>query len=308
MKKLLLFTLTLFLLGVVRAQTPFDAVMMQKRQLCIAFVYDQSKWDQYWEGTTLITNENIGTFSRSTFAPMFAYGITDKLNVLLSTPYVKTKSTGGQLAGVQGFQDINIALKYEIIKKDFGKHRVSALAVVQFGTPMTNYLSDYMPYSLGLGTQEFTGRLIGQYEFNRMIYARASAAYVWRGQTEVERPYYYSNGSYYTTYMDVPSAANYQAVLGGWLLNHNLRLEASYSVMNSLSGDDIRRWNMPQPTNEMDGTQAGLFAQYYLTDVFKNIEPLKGLSLMAAYGQVLEGRNIGKATSVSGGITYVFKI
>lgn len=305
MKKLLLLIFVpLLLFGVARAQTPFDAVMMEKRELCFAFVYDQNKWDQYWEGSTLITNENIGTFTRNTFVPMVVYGITDKLNILLSTPYVKTESSGGQLAGVQGFQDINIGLKYEAYKKDFGKHRIAALAVAHFGTPMTNYLSDYLPYSLGLGTQELTGRLIGQYEFNKMIYFRASAAYLWRGQTEIERPYYYANGSYYTTYMDVPSAVNYQAVLGGWLLKHNLRLEAAYSVLNCVNGDDIRRWNMPQPTNKMEGTQASFFAQYY----FQDIELLKRFSLMAAYGQVIEGRNVGKATSVSGGITYQFKI
>jgi hypothetical protein len=235
---------------------------------------------------------------------MIAYGIIDKLNILISTPYVKTKSSGGQLAGVQGFQDISIGLKYEAYKKDFGKHRVSALVVAQFGTPMTNYLSDYMPYSLGLGTQEFTSRVIGQYEFNKLIYARGSAAYLWRGQTEIERPYYYANGSYYTTYMDVPNAVNYQAVLGGWLFKHDLRLEASYSVLKCVSGDDIRRWNMPQPTNKMDGTQAGFFAQYY----FQRIKPLKGFSLMTAFGQTLEGRNVGKATSMSAGMTYQFKI
>lgn len=304
MKKFLLLIIPLHFVGIAIAQTPWDAVMMKKREFCFAFVYDQSKWDQYWEGSTLITNENIGTFTRNTFAPMVAYGITDKLNVLLSAPYVSTKSTGGQLAGVQGFQDINIGLKYEVIKKDFGKHRIAALVVAQFGTPMTNYLSDYMPYSLGLGTQELTGRLIGQYEFNKMIYVRTSAAYVWRGQTEIERPYYYANGSYYTTYMDVPSAVNYQVILGGWLLKHNLRVEAIYSVLNCIEGDDIRKWNMPQPTNKMQGTQASFFAQYY----FGDIEPLKGFSLMAAFGRVVDGRNVGKATSVSGGITYQFKI
>jgi len=306
MKKYLLsgfFTLTFFLTSFpLAAQTPSDAIMMKKKEICFAFVYDQGKWDQYWEGTNLITNENIGTFTRSTYAPMIAFGLTDKLNVLLAAPYMKTNSTGGQLAGAHGFQDINVSVKYEAIKKDFGKHRISALAVAQFGTPMTNYLSDYMPYSLGLGTQELTGRVIVQYEFNKMIYVRASAAYVWRGQTEIERPYYYANGSYYTTFMDVPSAANYQAIVGGWALRHNLRLEATYSVLNCVSGDDIRRWNMPQPTNKMEYTHAGFFAQYY----FKSIKQIKGFSLVASYGQVLEGRNMGKATSVSGGATYQF--
>lgn len=302
MKRLLLVCFLCAGFSGLRAQTFSDAVMMNKQEICFALMYDQTKWDQYWEGTELITNENIGTFSRSVYTPMIVYGITDKLNVLLGTPYVKTESTGGQLAGQQGFQDINIGVKYEAFKKDFGKHRVSALVVAQFGTPMSNYLSDYLPYSLGLGTQELTGRAIAQYEFNKMIYARGSAAYVWRGQTEVERPYYYNNGSYYTTDMDVPSGVNYQAVLGGWLLKHNLRLEASYNVMNSLDGDDIRRWNMPQPTNQMDASNAGFFAQYY----FQYIESIKGLSLMAYYNQVLEGRNVGKGTTYGGGITYQF--
>ncbi|MBN8653553.1 MAG: transporter [Cytophagales bacterium] len=303
MKKILLLqVLCLGFAGTVLSQTYTDAIMMKKKEICFAFMYDQGTWSEYWEGSTLITNQNIGTFTRSTYMPMIAYGITDKLNVLLSIPYVSTKSDGGQLAGVKGLQDVNVAVKYEAIKKDFGKHRVSALAVAQFGTPMSNYLSDYMPYSLGLGTQELTGRVIGQYEFNKMIYVRATAAYVWRGQTEVERPYYYNNGSYYTTFMEVPSAINYQAVLGGWALKHNLRLEASYNVLNCVDGDDIRRWNMPQPTNKFEVTQAGFFAQYY----FKAIEPLKGFSLMASYNQVLEGRNMGKATGIGGGITYQF--
>jgi hypothetical protein len=303
MKKNLL--IQVFCLGLATtglSQTYTDAVMMKKKEICFAFMYDQGNWDQYWEGTNLITNENIGTFTRSTYMPMVVYGITDKLNVLLSTPYVSTKSDGGQLAGAQGFQDLNMAVKYEAIKKDFGKHRVSALGVAQFGTPMSNYLSDYMPYSLGLGTQEFTVRVIGQYEFNKIIYLRASAAYVWRGQTEVERSYYYNNGSYYTTYMDVPNAVNFQLILGGWLLKHSLRVEGSYNIMNSVDGDDIRRWNMPQPTNKMEATQAGFFAQYY----FKSMKPLKGFSLMGSYSQVLEGRNMGKATNFGGGITYQF--
>lgn len=303
MKKFLLLQVCCISLATtVIGQTFSDAVMMKKKQICFALMYDQGSWDEYWEGTNLISNANIGTFTRSTYMFMVAYGIADKLNVLVSAPYVSTKSDGGQLAGVKGLQDVNVALKYEIIKKDFGKHRVSALAVAQFGTPMSNYLSDYMPYSLGLGTQELTGRIIGQYEFNKMVYVRATAAYVWRGQTEVERPYYYNNGSYYTTYMDVPTAVNYQAVVGGWALKHNLRLEASYSTLNCLDGDDIRTWNMPQPTNKMEVTQAGLFAQYYL----QSIEPLKGFSLMASYNQVLDGRNMGKATGFGGGITYQF--
>lgn len=301
-RNLLILTAALSFSWALHAQTSTDALMMKKNEICFAFMYDQGNWDQYWEGTTLISNANIGTFTRHTYMPMIVYGINSKLNAMVTFAYVKTLSDGGQLAGVQGFQDVNLGVKYQIIKKETDKHSFSALAVAQFGTPMTNYLSDYMPYSLGLGTQELTGRVIGLYEYKKMIYARASAAYVWRGQTEVERSYYYANGSYYTTFMDVPSAVNYQAALGSLLLKNNLRMEAMYTVLNCLSGDDIRRWNMPQPTNRMEVSQVGFFAQYY----FKDIEPLKRFTLMASYSQVVDGRNMGKFTNIGGGITYQF--
>lgn len=302
MKKLLLIgTFCLGATGWMYGQTFSDAVMMKKQEICFALLYDHGSWDHYWEGETRIVNGNVGTLTRQMVLPMVAYGINDKWNILLATPYVKTHSSGGQLAGVEGFQDIGLAIKYEAIKKDIGKHRISALGVAMFGTPMSNYLSDYMPYSLGLGTQEFSIRGIGQYEYNKMIYGRVSAAYLWRGQTEVERDFYYNNGSYYTTQMDVPNAINIQGIIGAWVLNHSLKLEASYQVFNCVSGDDIRRWNTPQPTNKAEFDQVGFFAQYFFQKY------VKGLGIVASYSQMIEGRNMGEFTNVSGGLTYQFK-
>lgn len=302
MKKLLLIgAFSLGATGWMYGQTFSDAVMMKKKEICFALLYDHGTWDHYWEGEARIVNGNVGTLTRQMVLPMVAYGITDKLNVLVATPYIKTKSSGGQLAGVEGFQDVSIALKYEIIKKDLGKHRVSALGVAMFGTPMTNYLSDYMPYSLGLGTQEFSVRAIGQYEYNKQFYGRISAAYLWRGQTEVERDYYYNNGSYYTTFMDVPNAINFQGILGAWVFKHSLKLEASYQVYSCVSGDDIRRWNAPQPTNKAEYDQIGFFAQYFFQKY------VKGLGIVATYNQMIDGRNMGEFTNLGGGLTYQFK-
>lgn len=305
MKKYLLphlFSVLLLSAGSLMAQTPSDEILMKKYELCVALTYDHGEWNQYWEGTYLRGNENIGTFTRATVMPMMAAGITDKLNLLIATPYVQTKSTGGQLAGVKGFQDISIALKYEIIKKQIGKGKLQLLGTAAFATPMTNYLSDYMPYSLGLGTNEWTLRGILHYQLDKGMYVRAAGAHLWRGQTEVERNYYYNNGSYYTTYMDVPNAWNYNATLGTWLFKYALRVEASYMALKSTSGDDIRAYNSPQPTNRMEMAQVGFFAQYY----FK--EKLKGLGVLAYYAQVIDGRNMGKSTNIGAGATYQFKV
>lgn len=305
MKKSLLFTVFILIClpaSSPYAQTPSDELLMKKYELCVALGYDHGSWNQYWEGTYLRGNANIGTFTRQTFAPMVAAGITDKLNLLLATPYVKTESTGGQLAGVQGFQDISIALKYELIKKILGQGNLSLLTTAVIATPMTNYLSDYMPYSLGLGTNEFTLRGIVHYQLDKGMYVRLAGAHLWRGQTEVERDYYYNNGSYYTTFMDVPNAWNYNATLGTWLFDYALRVEANFMVLKSTTGDDIRAYNMPQPTNKMEMEQVGFFAQYY----FK--KSIKGLGVLAYYSQVIDGRNMGKSTNIGVGATYQFQV
>ncbi len=305
MKKYLLlslFTLSLLVSNSLLAQSPSDEILMKKYELCVAVTYDLGEWNQYWEGTYLRGNENIGVLTRNMVMPMVAAGITDKLNVLIATPYVKTKSTGGQLAGVEGFQDISIALKYEILKKEIGKGKLALLGTAAFATPMSNYLSDYMPYSLGLGTNEITLRAIVHYQLDKGMYARVAGAHLWRGQTEVERDYYYNNGSYYSTFMDVPNAWNYQATIGTWLFNYALRLEANYTALKSTSGDDIRAYNAPQPTNKMEMTSVGFFAQYY----FK--KKIKGLGVLGYYNQVIDGRNIGKSTNLGIGATYQFKV
>ena len=58
--------------GSLLAQTPSDAIMMKKREICFALIYDDGAWDEYWEGPTLRTNANVGTLSRKTLTTMFA--------------------------------------------------------------------------------------------------------------------------------------------------------------------------------------------------------------------------------------------
>src|SRR5690606_39665494 len=91
---------------------------------------------------------------------------------------------------------------------------------------------------------------IVQYEWNNGFYARGSFAYLWRGETEAERDYYYNNGSFYTAWMDVPNATNFQVVAGKWFFDHAFHVEALYNATQCLSGDDIRAYNAAQPTNK----------------------------------------------------------
>lgn len=304
-----LFTLSMFFLLAVsipgiKAQTSFDAIMMKKGEVCLAADYNNGSWDQYWEGTYLRSNANVATLQRTAISPMIAVGLLNKVNLMVGAPYIETKSSepnGGHVAGAKGIQDLSLDLKVELMNQEIGKSHLTFLTNFGFSTKLGNYLSDYAPYSLGLGTTEFSARGILQYKLNSGLYLRGAVAYLKRGQSEIERDYYYNNGSYYTNLMDVPDAWNYHGSLGIWLFDNSLKFEANYMGLKSTSGDDIRPYNAGQPTNKVEFDQAGLLAHYY----FKGI---KGLGVFGYYTRIFEGRNMGKFTNLGGGVTYQFKI
>jgi hypothetical protein len=299
-----IFILLLFSLCVTwctTAQTPTDALMMKKMEYCFALLYDQGSWDEYWEGTTLRTNATVATVSRYAIQPMVAIGLHDKVNAYVSVPYVWTESrepNGGKAEGQKGFQDLSLALKAQAYSHDFGLGKFKVFASAGFSTPISNYLSDYRPYSIGFGANEINARAIAQLQISMGLYVRGSAGYLWRGQTQVERDYYYNNGSYYTDMMDVPSAWNYLGTFGYRSKNNTLQVEVTYSSLVSSYGDDIRAYNAPQPTNKVNEGRISAMAQYYL-------RPLPAMSIIALYNQVTSGRNTGKSSGFGAGITYI---
>jgi hypothetical protein len=290
-------------LGFVRlsiAQTPLDGLMMPKGEICLAIVYENTAWDRYWEGSTIRVNQNIGTFTKQMGMPMIVGGITDKVNVILSLPYVKTAASAGQLTGAEGIQDFGISVKALLLEKSIGKGKLTGFSNLSLSTPASNYLSDYMPFSLGFGANELGIRAIGKYELDKGPYFRASYAYLNRGTTQADREYYFSNGSFYTSTMDVPDAFQGQVTVGSWMFNKKLRVEASLTTIRSASGDDIRTYCMPLPTNKVDFDRIEGFAQYY----FKTNG---GFGLIASYQKAISGRNMGQFSGYGLGITYQFK-
>ncbi len=285
-----------------KGQTPNDALMMPTGDACVLLSYDYGSFDEYWEGSKLRENATIATLQRKTVMPMAAVGIFKNANLFVGVPYVRTKSTepnGGKFTGDKGFQDFAISLKYRALRKKMGGGELFLLSTVGFSTPASNYLADFMPYSLGFGAPELSIRGIGEYKLDNGIYFRTSIAHLWRGYAEAERDYYYADGSRYSFFMDVPNAWSYEGVLGLRALGNSLRLELIYAGQKSTSGDDIRAYNAPQPTNKVNFDRVGLFAQYF----FKDIE---GFGVLAYHNRVLGGLNTGKINNTGLGVTYQF--
>ncbi|MDN3634170.1 transporter [Neolewinella lacunae] len=284
------------------AQTPSDAILMKGNQACVLLEYSFASFDHYWEGEVKRNNQTIETVHRRSAMPMVAIGLWDNLNIYAGVPYVKTWSTepnGGNFAGASGLQDLTLAAKYRWLNKTLNKGELVGLATLGFSTPISNYLPDYQPYSIGIGAPELSYRAILEYQHSSKWFVRGAGAYLWRGYAEAEREYYYNDGSYYTPWMDVPSAFTLEAVAGKWFLADALRVQLSYIASRSLSGDDIRSYNAPQPTNRVNFGRVGLMAQYYFPQV-------KGLGVVAYHNRIVDGRNAPEMITTGLGLTYFF--
>lgn len=281
------------------AQLPTDAIMMANGQLCVAATYTHDTWDEYWEGTLKRVNGNVGTLTRQTIAPMFALGLTDRINVLGALPWMSTEASGGQIKGASGFQDFGIWIKATAIKGQSENAGFTFHPVVGVSFPASNYLEDYGPFSLGLGAANLSLGGVVQYKLEKGPYIRANAAYNIRGNAKIERDYYYTTHGVYSDEVDMPNAFNYGATLGTWLFKNTLQIEATYDGLNCVDGFDIRRQEPGFPSNEMDFTRVGAFAHYH-------IPAIPGLGVIAQYTTVLTGRNVGQSTAITGGISYIF--
>ena len=104
------------------SQTDVDAIMLKKNVLCFGGMYTNDSWTNYWEGTFKRDNENLGKVTTQMFGLMGNYGITNKLNVMFSVPYVTTKATEGTLKGFNGIQDLSLMAKYLVMQTKFSSN------------------------------------------------------------------------------------------------------------------------------------------------------------------------------------------
>ncbi len=285
--------------GLAYAQTVDDGIMMNKKQWCNGVTYMHSSWNEYWEGTTKRDNKNLGTVTTQSLMLMSNYGISDKLNVLATVPYVWTDASAGTLHGMKGFQDIELDLKYQFYKTKVGKNgKLSFMAVGGFSTPLTNYENDFLPMSIGLGSTNLSGRLTVDYQ-QGIFFSTISSAYVWRSDVTVDRTSYYTDHIVYSDKVDMPNVLNSNLFIG----IRNKGLTAQFQVLNmyTFGGYDIRPNDMPFVSNQMNMTSLGGHVKYFLPFA-PNLEVIGGADFVVA------GRNVGQSQTYTAGLYYILSL
>ncbi|HEY8936384.1 MAG TPA: hypothetical protein VIM65_14220 [Cyclobacteriaceae bacterium] len=296
-KHLRIIPLFLLACGALHAQTITDGLMMPKKTFCTGFMYGHDKWTDYWQGTRKRDNESIGSFTSKSVTWMGTYGVTKKLNVIAMLPYIDNKLSAGTLHGQRGLQDITVAVKYNLFNaRIIDSTDFKAFAGLAYSMPVTNYVVDFLPLSLGSGTKRLAWRINLNYSFKKNWYANVSSAYTWRSNVTLDRDSYTTSGHLYSgSEVWMPNVADLFATIG--YHKQALQLEASYSLQKTLGGDDIFRQDMPFVSNQMNFSKVGALVMYYLPYP-------KYLAVRATASYTIAGRNVGQTTSIMGGLMY----
>ena len=278
-----------------KAQTDEDAIMMTKNNLCVGGTYSYSSWDHYWEGTFKRNNPNLGTVSTQMFSLMGTYGVSRKLNVEVMAPYVTTKASAGTLHGQHGIQDLSAWLKWLAVEQNVGKGVLSVYLLGGGSLPLTNYIADYLPLSIGLHSKTLSGRLLVDYQ-QGYFFATASGTYTGRSDITIDRNSYYTTELHLTNKVDMPDMMSFNFRTGyrsdRWII------EAVASNMTTLGGFDIRKNDMPFPSNKMNSTMVGAHFKYTFAAV-------QGLSLTGGGNYTVTGRNVGQSKAFDIGVFYI---
>ena len=275
------------------AQMPHDGIYMSKKIACGALIYGNSSWTEYWENQLFRENENIGRLTTESVNAMMAYGITKKLNVIAVVPYVRTNASKGNLLGQKGFQDASIWIK----AKGYSSHGLTLHGVVGASMPMSNYVPDFMPMAIGIGSKALVARGILTYDLPKNFYLNSSIAYQMRSRVEADRDAYLAGDKLlYTREVAVPDAFD-AAIRFGYLKKDN-QLEVFAEHFSCVGGDHIRRNDMPFMTNDMTMTSVGVYGKYQ--------PKLLGINGRVSY--VVDGQNVGQSLSVSVGLLYIIKL
>lgn len=275
------------------AQQPNDAIYMDKNAICIVAAYGHNSWDTYWENTLKRQNLNIGTNTTQSFALMAAAGITDKLNLLVGLPYVSTRNSAGNLLGQKGLQDFSAALKYKL----FNNEGLSLHGTLGGSIPVSNYVPDFLPMSIGLHSATASARLVFNYLHKSGIYFTAHGAYTARSNVRTDRDSYQANDKIYNSdELAIPNATDGGINIG--YLKNSLQATLFLERFDCVGGDHIRRNDAPYPTNDMEATNIGAYVKFQPGHFGVN----------ARYAYTTGGRNVGQTTSLMAGILYQFSI
>ena len=224
------------------------------------------------------------------------YGITDKIDAVVSLPYIQSKgkaagtvindlnslySTAGYTNVRQGLQDITGLLKFKSYTREIGGSILDLLGVVSISTPVSNYQTNQgYGYIIAIGNQatKYTASGVAHLKTSSGVFATGQVGYSLRTGL-------------------VPNALVGEAKLG--YAGPKNYFEGYAAFQESNGGTDISEagFNGFFPSTRVNYVRLGVSAYRPLAS---------GVGIVLGASTYVAGRNIGKSTGYSAGVSYNF--
>ena len=236
----------------------------------LAVSYTSEGYDEFWVGTTKVSDPGVGEVDIASFALWFDWGFTDNLALVGNAAHVDADSDGLGGFSDSGLQDLSLLLKYRFLSS--GPH--SLVAAGGLRAPLSSYEAN-LPVDLGDGTTDVLTRLV--YLFNGdVFYFSQQVGYDLRGD-------------------DAPDGIPLYTELG--FTTGPVTWIGFYSQLIARDGTDIGDPNFTFPSNKDEYSRAGAKLYARLGDRW-------GLSVLGF--TTLDGRNSGKTEGFSLGTNVRF--
>lgn len=273
------------------AQTPLSGFMQGKKGGGITFSITHENYKSVYLVPEIIDETPIfKSVSTNSFNIYGNYGISDKLDAVVSLPFIQTvgsadpttlQGIGPQNSNytnqIEGTQDISAFLKYEFTKVG----NISLQGSLGFTTPLGDYKVDQDLQSIiAIGNRATTlnGILLAHFKDTRGFFITGQAGYSAR-----------------TT--DVPDAILSELKIG--FAADRFYIAGQVGNQTSTGGTDILRpgFNNDFTATKVNYTKVG-------GTIYTPIDGNFGISVSG--GGIVDGRNVGKSYYGSAGLTYKF--
>ncbi len=275
---------------VISAQSPVSGFMQGKGNASVVLSYATEKYDEVFLVPEKI--QDVPVFNEvqiNSFSLYAAYGLTDKLDLVLNAPYIQSKgsATEATLADLnfenerKGLQDISLHLKYSFANIDFGASKLRLMGTIGVQTPLGQY-----------EVEEGLQSIIAIGNHSTRVNALASAHY----QTE-SGVFATAQGGYSMRSGDVPDAVISEFKVG--YAASKFYVDAYVAGQLSTSGVDILQDGFTGvfPTTRVSYSRIG--ASVYV--------PVSGgFGVAGGASAYVDGRNVGKSTAYYGAVVYSF--
>ncbi|MDN3664265.1 hypothetical protein ACFFU1_03875 [Algibacter miyuki] len=277
-----------------KAQGLVDGFFNKKGEANISLSYSSSVYDAFYVGKTKVDGVPAHNEISQDIINLYAnYAITDRLTAIASLPYISSEGKGvadpvNGTTEQSDLQDLSIMVKYALYIDQLKNGSMTYFAAAGGSIPM-GYESNGI-LSLGTGAPALDGKLGMHYQNNFGLFGTVVLGATVRGEADNE--FNIGDGQDF----NAPNSLNTLIKLG--YCNNSFYVDAWFDAQStSDKGVDIAGPGFANnfPETRVSYSRVG-------GDLF--IPIVKNFGISAGIGTIVDGRNIGKATTYTGGIVY----